>query len=253
MRVLGCDIGTSGTKVVMFEDGEYVCGAHGPTEARPDKALDRVLDMICRNARLETVTQNEIVVTGWGEPKLSRPHRSVPQINCMRKAALWAEPSCRSVLNLGAQQSIAMSLNRKGRLLEYKMSDKCASGAGRFLEIIVEALGCTLEEIEALARSADKQLAISSQCAVFAESEVVSLINDSESVANILEAILESLNRNITGLCKRIRLREKIVIGGGLARNKRLVELIDESVSGTRVFEPEPSYMVAVGAALHAK
>jgi (R)-2-hydroxyacyl-CoA dehydratese activating ATPase len=253
MRALGCDIGTSDTKVVMFEDGKYVCGAHGPTEARPDQALERVLDMLPRNGRIGTCTQNEIIVTGWGEPRLSRPHRSVSQINCMRKAALWAEPSCRTVLNLGAQQSIAMSLNRKGRLLEYKVSDKCASGAGRFLEIIVEALGCTLEETAVLARSADKQLTISSQCAVFAESEVVSLINDSESVASILEAILQSLNRNIAGLCKRIRPKEAIVLGGGLARNKRLVELINESVPGTRVFRPEPSYMVAVGAALHAK
>ena len=150
VRVLGCDIGTSDTKVVVFEDGKYVCGAHGPTEALPDQALERVLDMLRRNGRLGTCTKDETIVTGWGEPKLSRPHRSVTQINCMRKAALWAEPSCRAVLNLGAQQSIAMSLNRKGRLLEYKVSDKCASGAGRFLEIIVEALGCTLEEIAAL-------------------------------------------------------------------------------------------------------
>ena len=249
--VLGCDIGTSFTKAVLFEDGKYLCEASVPTEANPNGALQRVIEKICPIGDIEENAVDEIVATGWGQSKLSRPHTDRKLINCLAKAAVWAEPTCRSVLCLGAQQSVALSVNPKGRVIEYQTSDKCASGAGKFIEIIVEALGCSVEETATIASSAEKQLTMSSQCAVFAESEVVSLINDGESVANILEAIFQSLSKNFSTLYKRIRGRDALILCGGMANNQRVLDLLRESLPAEpRLFAPDPSYIAAVGAAL---
>jgi len=99
--ILGCDIGTSFTKAVLFEDGKYLCGASVPTEANPNGALQRVIEMICPIGDIEENAVDEIVATGWGQSKLSRPHTDRKLINCLAKAAVWAEPTCRSVLCLG--------------------------------------------------------------------------------------------------------------------------------------------------------
>ena len=252
--VLGCDIGTAFTKAVLMEDGKYLCGTQVPTEANPDQALQRIGQKLFDLGEVKQSDVDRLVVTGWGQSKVSRDHQVANMVKALTRAALWNQPECRSVLCLGAQQSVAIVVNPKGRIVEYKVSDKCASGAGKFVEIIIEALGCTLEETSEVARRADKELTMSSQCAVFAESEVVSLINEGESVANILKAIFQSLSQNLTGLYKRVRGKEVLTIGGGLANNELLVELLQERIPvEMQLFEPGPSYMAAIGAALCVK
>ena len=252
--ILGCDIGTSVTKAVLFEEGRFLCGLKTGTEANPDKALDKLLGELLRERGLREADLAEIVVTGWGQGKVSLRHKTMATMNCLGRAAVWDVPSCRSVLCLGAQQSVVLSVNERGRVLEYRMNDKCASGAGKFLELIFEALGCEVEESARIAKSADKRVAVTSQCTVFAESEVVSLVNDGESVANITEAILEALSKSVTTLCKKIKVEAEFVIGGGIANNQRVVEQLEEGL-GRRlhVFRPQPSFIAAVGAALSAK
>lgn len=251
--ILGCDIGTGFTKAVVLEGRELVYATRVETRARPNRAMQQAMEKIATEKGLGANDFDDIVITGWGQGKASARGRTEATINCLARAAVWAEPSCRSVLCLGTQQSVALTVNEKGRVLRYMMNDKCASGAGKFLEVILESLGCSVEECADIARSADKKLAMSSQCAVFAESEVVSLINDGESVANIVEAILDSLSKNIASLCKKINARDALVLGGGLAKNRRILELLEKGLrKEVHVFRPEPDFIAAVGAALSA-
>jgi len=252
--ILGCDIGTGSTKAVLLEDSEFLCGIKTPTEANPEKALEKVLTAICAQQGIQAEDLDEVVVTGWGQGRIAASHRTETTMKCLARAALWHDPSCRSVLCLGAQQNVALSVNDKGRVVGYRMNDKCASGAGRFLEVIFEALECDLDDSADLARSADKKLTITSQCAVFAESEVVSLVNDGESVANIAEAIFDSLSKSVTTLCKKVKMKDSLVVGGGLAKNQRIVELLNEDLGRkVHVFRPEPDCIAAAGAALSGK
>lgn len=251
--ILGCDIGTGFTKAVVLDDGKFLYGTRLETQARPNRAMELALENIAAENGLRADDFDDIVVTGWGQGKASVKYRTAATMNCLAKAAVWAEPSCRSVLCLGTQQSVALSVNDKGKVLRYMMNDKCASGAGKFLEVILEALGCSVEECASVAESADRKLSMSSQCAVFAESEVVSLINDGESAANIVAAILGSLSKNIASLCKKINARDTIVIGGGLAKNEKIFELLQGGLrKKLHLFQPEPDLIAAVGAALSA-
>ncbi|MDX9787436.1 MAG: acyl-CoA dehydratase activase [Desulfobacterales bacterium] len=249
--ILGCDIGTGYTKAVLMEDGTVRFMAKTLTQAHPDGALARVLSELQKQAGDKVGQTDELVITGWGESKVTRPHRDEPMIKCMGRAGVWAEPACKTMLCLGSQQSYALTVNNAGKVLQYRVNDKCASGAGKFLEVICEALECTVQEAGNIAKTADRQVKMSSQCAVFAESEVVSLVNDGESVANILDSILRALTQNITTLCKRIKVEETVVVAGGLANNGRIVALLREALPvRMKVFGPEADYVGAIGAAL---
>ncbi len=251
--ILGCDIGTGFTKAAVLQNGEFVCGTRVETQARPNRAMGLALECITAEKGFKADDFDDIVVTGWGQGKAAARYKTAATINCLARAAVWAEPSCRSVLCLGTQQSVALSVNDKGKVLRYMVNDKCASGAGMFLQVILEALGCSVDECSKIAGTADKKLAMSSQCAVFAESEVVSLINDGESVANIVSAILDSLSKNIASLCKKINAKDALILGGGLANNERIFELLQAGLrKNLHVFRPEPDLIAAVGAALHA-
>jgi predicted CoA-substrate-specific enzyme activase len=249
--ILGCDIGTSVTKAVLLAGGKCRLITKAPTGANPGRVMELVLAELWEKEKVRERDLKEIVVTGWGQGKVPLPHRTQTTINCLARAAVRDLPSCRTVLCLGAQESVVLSVNEKGRVLEYRTNDKCASGAGRFLEIIFEALEITADESAEIAKGADRSLAMSSQCAVFAESEVVSLVNGGESVANITEAIFKALAKNVASLSRKIRANEDFVVGGGLANNLRIITMLQEILrKRLHVFSPEPDFMAAIGAAL---
>jgi len=250
--ILGCDIGTGYTKAVLMEGDKFLFGARAVTQANPDRALEKVLSEVRKKYGDDIDQKAELVITGWGESKVSRPHQSAPLLKCISKAAVWAEPACKTMLCLGAQQSFAMNINNAGRVLQYRVNDKCAAGAGRFLEIICEAMECQVEDTADISAKADKQLKMSSQCAVFGESEVVSLVNDGESVANIVDSILRALTQNIITLCKRIKMEKIILVSGGLANNARMVALLREALPIRMQVFDQPDYVGAIGAALCA-
>ncbi len=251
--ILGCDIGTSVSKAVLFDGGEVLDSIKVETEAHPDKAMAKIRERLCGSCERGAGDIEETVITGWGESRVSSPHSSVSTLNALGRGARWSDPDCRSVLSLGAQNSVVLTLNDKGRVMEYRMNDKCASGCGKFLEIIFEALDVEVRDSVAIAAAADKEITLSGQCAVFYESDVVSLINAGESVANITEAILAALAKTVGTLCKKIKTRESFVVGGGLAVNERIVGGINSVIGKQlRPFGAEPDLMGAVGAAVSA-
>lgn len=251
--ILGCDIGTSMTKAVLLADGAVRPIARLATAANPDKAMELVLAELWEKARVRERDLGQIVVTGWGEGKVSLPHKAQGTVSALGRGAVWSLPTCRTVLCLGAQESVVMSVSEKGRVLEYRTNDKCASGAGRFLEVIFEALEITPEESAEIACRSTRSVTMSTQCAVFAESEVVSLVNGGESVANITDAILHALAMNVASLSRKLKTKDDVVIGGGLAGNPRIVgKLGDVLRRPLHLFRPEPDFIAAVGAALSA-
>jgi len=249
--ILGCDVGTGYTKAVVMEDDKYLFGAHVPTNADPNGAMQRVLCAIEEAHGVNAGDIKKIVITGWGAGSVVMPHEEAPIMKSLARASLWDLSTCRNVLCMGAQQTAMLALNGKGMVVSYRLNDKCASGAGAFLEIIFQALECENENSAEIARAADKKITMSTQCAVFAESEVVSLVNDGESVSNILDAIFRSLVSGARTLSKRVKILGDVVICGGLANNDRIVELAEETLEvKLHVFRPRADYIAAVGAAL---
>lgn len=252
--ILGCDIGTAWTKAVIVDDNKLRHKVRIETNANPEDALKRACEVFEKEAGIGASDIDQIVITGWGEQKITKEHINANHMKCLTKAASWSNPEARSILCLGAQQGIAITIGKNSRLLEYRVSDKCANGAGKFLDVITEALGCTVDETAGIAKQSTNRLSMSSQCAVFAESEVVSLVNAGEPVPDIIEAILHSLVKNVVTLCKRVRVKDVLVLGGGLMNNERVVSILSNSLKFEPVaFSEGPDYMAAVGAALSAR
>ncbi len=251
--ILGCDVGTANTKAVLMENGTIKFQSVVSTEANPDEAMDKVLSNLWEDEGLRIDDLEEVRVTGWGQQKVTLNHKGESLMNCIGRAAVWALPSCRSVLCMGCQQSVVLAVSPAGRVLEFRANDKCAAGAGRFLDRISAALEIDVEKVAEVADTADKELNMSTQCAVFAESEVVTLVNAGESVANILSAILNALGRSVATLAKRITPQPDCLVAGGLANNDTLVRCLQGHLKkDLRVFQPRPDLIAAVGAALPA-
>ena len=80
------------------------------------------------------------------------------------------------IIDVGGQDTKVISL-RDGMVYDFLMNDKCSAGTGKFLEIMANRLGVTLEELFDMAGQGTA-IPISSLCTVFAETEIISYIGE---------------------------------------------------------------------------
>ncbi|HXZ42497.1 MAG TPA: acyl-CoA dehydratase activase, partial [Terriglobales bacterium] len=186
MRTAGIDIGSRTVKLAILQDGQLV------TSRKRENSFDPLA--ICRELLADEV-YNSIVATGYGRHLLARNIAAgvVSEIKASAVGARSLYPACRTVIDIGGQDTKAISLDPMGRLQRFEMNDKCAAGTGRFVEVMAMALACRLEEFDALVQSSGQGYSISSTCAVFAESEVVGLIGRGVPRADVARGIVDSI------------------------------------------------------------
>jgi predicted CoA-substrate-specific enzyme activase len=159
---------------------------------------------------------------------------------------------CGSILDIGGQDTKAISLDSGGRILKFEMNDRCAAGTGRFLEVMATVLGFTLEDFSEAALSATTAVKINSMCTVFAESEVVSLISGGADRNEVALGIHRAIVSRSAGLLKRVAPAGKVFFAGGVALNRCVRILLEEEVERTVFVPPDPQIVGAIGAALSA-
>jgi predicted CoA-substrate-specific enzyme activase len=154
------------------------------------------------------------------------------------------------VIDIGGQDTKAISLDSKGRLLRFEMNDKCAAGTGRFVEVIAMALACGLAEFGALAQSAEQGYTISSTCTVFAESEVVGLIARGVDRSQVARGVVDSIAIRTCSLAHRVGVSADVLFIGGVAWNSAMRDVVADRL-GISVHVPEdPQMVAAIGCAL---
>ncbi len=255
MNYIGCDIGTGYTKgVLMGEDGRIIASSIIPTNADPRSAGKKIIDELLEKAKLKKEDIAGCGSTGWGRAYLPMEHKELSLINCIARGVSFLHPSCRTVIDIGAQHSMVILLDEKGQVLEFRQNDRCAAGCGRFIEVISEALQVNIEEISSLVLNAKEKVNITSQCAVFAESEVIAHVNEGRPVDAILAGIIESLGRSLVAMAKRLLVAEDIFVSGGMAKNAALLNVMQQHLEKKlNPAEPDPQLVGAVGAALLVK
>ena len=174
----------------------------------------------------------------------------ISEIKAHAKGAYYFFNDVKTVLDLGGQDSKVIRVTENGNFDNFKMNDKCAAGTGKFIEITSSKLQIPIEKFGDFCKKADKKVKISSMCAVFAESEVISLIAKKEKPENIGYGIIDSIASRLAGMAKSIRPEDKIVFTGGGALNTLLQDLVSQKL-GKKVFVPKyPQMIGAFGAAL---
>ncbi|MFH1116578.1 MAG: acyl-CoA dehydratase activase [Pseudomonadota bacterium] len=253
MIVLGCDVGALATKTVLLENGRLLAHTIAANEGRPKAVAAGSIDDLLTKAGISMKDIRACGGTGRGEKYISVPHSVEGMMNCLARGTLWTLPEAGTIVDLGGLGSTAVSINDKGKVLEYRSNDRCAAGTGFFLELAAQALELTVDELGPLSRQAKERVQISSQCAVFRESEIVTHVNDGKDVADIVAGINYSLGIAAATMVRRLGGRPELTVTGGTAKNEGVVEALEANVGMTvRRVGIDPQLIGAIGAALGA-
>jgi predicted CoA-substrate-specific enzyme activase len=252
MLVCGIDVGSRNVSAVMLLDGTIL--SHYVTTSSEEGTIvaRKVVIEALTRTRYEFTDIQNIVVTGCGRNSVPFANRQSTEVVCQAKGAFHLFPNVRTVINLGAESSRAMKLNDEGRVTAFTKNDKCAAGSGLFLETMSQLLAIPLESMGELSLQADGCEEVSSICAVFAESEVISHIHRSIPKQYILVGIHKAVTTKIMELLGTVGVNPDVILTGGVASNKAIVHELADRIGVDIIVPPEPQIVGALGAALIA-
>jgi predicted CoA-substrate-specific enzyme activase len=243
MISVGIDIGSRTVKLVAVQDGEI-------TIIR--KANNTFDPVAVGKELLKDVKYDLLTATGYGR-HIFKQHFECTVISEIKAFATGAStlfPDCQAILDIGGQDTKVSFLTKEGRVLKFEMNDKCAAGTGRFLEIMASAMNYRIEDFGEAALKAITPSKISNMCTVFAESEVISLLNNGAKRDEVALGIHEAITKRVLSMLGRLPAFYSLVFAGGVAQNMCIKNLLERSLK-VRVMVPvEPQIVGALGAAL---
>lgn len=257
---IGIDIGSGAVKSVLFrvEDGQPRWLAKRSERIRrrdPMSLAQEGYDGVLADAGLSPEEVDYIATTGEGENvKFATGH--FYSMTTHARGGVFLDPEARAVIDIGALNGRAISIDERGKVLSYKMTSQCASGSGQFLENIARYLGVAVEEIGSLSQTSQDPEKVSSICAVLAETDVINMVSRGIATPDILKGIHLSMASRIVKLLKVTGVKGGVaLLTGGLALDTGLLaaiqeEMVNEKVKVTARSHPDSIYAGAIGAAL---
>ena len=223
-----------------------------PTGPSPGAAGSEALAGALNLAGLGGADIAASVATGYGRNAMKGVDWRITEISCHARGAREVVQEARTVIDLGGQDAKVVVLDEGGRPMDFEMNDRCAAGTGRFLEVMANALGVSLQQLGELAVNASEAVPLSSTCTVFAESEVIGLLAEGRNVAEIAAGLCEAVARRTVQMTNRLNVVEKVVLCGGVALNEGVRKAMGEVLGMEVVVPPEPEFVGALGAAMIA-
>ncbi|WP_294571524.1 acyl-CoA dehydratase activase [uncultured Subdoligranulum sp.] len=249
----GIDSGSTSTDVVILDkDKQMVTGVILPTGAGAAVGAERALEQALEQAGLQRGDIDAIVTTGYGRTAIQDGDKSITEITCHARGAHYLDPSVRTVIDIGGQDSKVIRLDENGAVENFVMNDKCAAGTGRFLEMMARTMEMNLDEMSKAGLHYKEDITISSMCTVFAESEVVSLIAQNKPTDDIVHGLNKAVASKTAALAKRVGGAERYMMTGGVSKNQGLVKTLEEKLGTTLVVSDKAQLCGALGAALFA-
>jgi benzoyl-CoA reductase subunit D len=253
MTTAGMDVGAKTVKVVILKDGQIIgkgiatagLEAEGATQGAWEKAL--------KEAGLSRKELSKVMATGSRREEVGGFDDEVSEIVADARAMSVVNPEIRTMLDVGAEEGRAVRMDSRGKVLEFAVNEKCAAGAGAFIESMARAMQVSIEDFGALSLQSLKTIPINAQCAIFAESEVVSLVHDETDRPDICKAVNDAISDRLASMARRVRVEPKVALIGGAARGIGLQSSLKNGLGLDELFVPEdPEFFGAFGAALIA-
>ena len=251
MITAGIDVGAKTVKVVLMEDGKIRAKAKILSGFDQEESANAALEQALKEAGLSREAIGFIFTTGNGRKAISYAKADVTEARAAALGAVFLYPTARTVIDIGAEESRAIKCDSSGKVLDFAVNEKCAAGSGAFTEAMARALEVPLEELGPLSLQATQSIPMNAQCAVFAESEVISLIHSKTEKADIARAVHDGLSSRVVAMVRRVGLEPELLLIGGVAYNPGFVESFKRTaeVDNVRTAE-EPEFVGAIGAAL---
>jgi len=255
MIAAGIDIGSTACKAVIINEGKIAGYAIGPATTNPAKNANDIYEQAMANAGLSGKAAAYVVGTGYGRAKVSFANENVSELTCHGRGSAFVNPAVRTVLDIGGQDTKSIRIDEEGFLVDYAMNDKCAAGTGRFLEAMARTLGLSLTQMEEHSAKASRSAVITSMCSVFAESEVINLINDGVEIGQIVRGLHEAMVGRVAALARRVGVEEELIVTGGVAKSRSVLNALAAKIGVTPMTLPDnidPQIIGALGAAVCA-
>lgn len=252
MITAGIDIGAKTVKVVLAENGEMLGKslvlAGIDTAAATQQALDEAL--AAAGVNREKVAR--FMATGTGRKDCSVTDQQITEVGAAAKGMNHLLSSCRTVIDVGAEEGRTVRCDERGKVIDFAFNEKCAAGAGTFAEGMARALQVPLEELGPLSLTSREAVQMNAQCAVFAESEVVTLIHNKTPREDIARAVLDAVASRIISMVRKVGFEKDVALIGGMARNPGFVEAMRRGLEMDIHVPEDPEHIGALGAALAA-
>lgn len=253
----GCDSGSTYTKCVIL-DGTGKMAADVTLRSRinsvlsAQEALDQAVAQVPELNSAKDLAY--LVGTGYGRNKVPFADENISEISCHAMGVHVADPSVRAIIDIGGQDVKGICVDTDGTVLNFAMNDRCAAGTGRFFEAMARAFEMELPEFSKLSLAAKNVIPITSQCTVFAESEVISLVGEGKPMEEIAAGIELSVAKRCFVMAKKAGAADRITLTGGCAKNDGLKDAIEKVLKLKVIDLPiDPQLMGALGAAEYAR
>lgn len=256
MITAGVDVGAQTTKVVILQDGkEPKILSHSivMTGLEQLQAVEQAMEEALKKAGISRSDIKKIVATGTGRKEIPFADAEATEVAAAAKGATFIFPSVRTVVDVGAEEGRSVKCDENGRVLDFAKNEKCAAGAGAFVQSMARALEVPLDDMAKLSLTSTKEIPINVTCVVFAESEVVSLIHSKVAKADISRAIHDAIASRTTSMTRKVGVIKDVALIGGIAKNVGFVESFKRHLALADLKIPEePQIVGALGAALIA-
>ncbi len=249
----GCDAGSTYTKcVIIDESGKIVASVTNKSRINPvlsaKDALDQAVAQVPDLNSAEDLTY--LIGTGYGRNKVPFADENISEISCHAMGVHATNKDIKAIIDIGGQDVKGIAIDTDGTVLNFAMNDKCAAGTGRFFESMARAFEMSLDEFSNLALTAKNVIPITSQCAVFAESEVISLVGEGQPMEEIAAGIELSVAKRCFVMAKKAGVTDSVTLTGGCAKNAGLKKAIEKVLKIKVVdLDIDPQLMGALGAA----
>jgi (R)-2-hydroxyacyl-CoA dehydratese activating ATPase len=247
----GLDLGAGTVKGVLLEDGRRILAtASLPARGIPVQAARRVVDELGETANIAPAEVDYLCTTGFGRYTIPERNLQVSDFTSAARGAIFLYPKTRLVVDVGTQASRTMSISGTGKVLKFKMNEKCAAGAGRFVERCSKYLQVPLEEMGPKALVSQHPKLISSVCAVLAETELINNVAEGVPLPDILMGVFLSLAQRAYSLMRYVGIQPEVTLVGGLVRDVGMVKALHDTVGMEINVAPDAYYAAALGSAI---
>lgn len=252
MITAGIDMGSKTIKVVIIRDGEIIGKAIELAGFESRVAAEKAFDGALKQAGIKKDDISGIVATGAGRKNAPYTENDITEVGGDARGVTELYPNARTILDVGAEEGRAIRCTDEGKVLDFALNEKCAAGAGAFTESMSRALEVPIEQLGPLSLNSKTAIPMNAQCAVFAESEVVTLVHLKTPKEDIARAVHDAIASRIVSLARKVGFEPEVVLIGGVAYNVGFVDSLERALETKITIPDNPEFIGAYGAALTA-
>jgi benzoyl-CoA reductase subunit D len=252
MITAGIDMGAKTIKVVILKDDEIIGKSIVIGGLDQKKSANEAMEKAQTDANVSRDDIERVVATGAGRGEVDFADSDITEVGADAKGAIRLFPSARTVIDVGAEEGRGIRIDASGKVVDFSINEKCAAGAGSFTESMARALEVQLEELGPLSLKSTQEVPMNAQCAVFAESEVVTMVHNKVPKEDMARAVHDAIASRITSMVRKVGFEEDVVLIGGLAFNVGFVKSLENDLKVDVKIPEQPEFVGALGAAIAA-